>query len=253
MKNKLCCTVGLSLLTLLGASWPLAATAKVFRNSYLSFEMPDTWDCKLETTEWVCRATLDKESKEAIIILTAKEVGPTDSLAAYQQHLGTPQATTYKGAPSALSQVKYPPKQTMINDQVWVDGLHASSEVPNYFTRYLATIKGQIAVLFTCSAHKDYYSKYNSDFFKAVNSLRVIATKDLLSQPNNGVKPSTEKFGVNGIKMPTDIMNAAEQDVGTDPNTQGSGNASKSKNLLIGIALVLAAIGAYVFLKSKRS
>lgn len=58
----------LMLATLL-LSWN--AEAKVFRNAYVAFELPDTWNCNLEHTEWVCRSQNDKESKEAIIILTA--------------------------------------------------------------------------------------------------------------------------------------------------------------------------------------
>ncbi|RYZ85297.1 MAG: outer membrane protein assembly factor, partial [Proteobacteria bacterium] len=53
---------------------------------------------------------------------------------------------------------------------------HLSSEVQNYFTRYLASIKGRIAVLVTFSAHKQFYTKYSQDFFKAVSTLRVIET-----------------------------------------------------------------------------
>lgn len=32
------------------------AGAKVFKNAYLSFEIPNTWDCQLEQTEGVCRS-----------------------------------------------------------------------------------------------------------------------------------------------------------------------------------------------------
>ena len=55
-----------------------SAQAKVFRNAYIAFEMPETWKCNLEQTEWVCRSEQNKESKEYIIILTSKEVCPTD-------------------------------------------------------------------------------------------------------------------------------------------------------------------------------
>lgn len=42
--------------------------ARTFKNAYISFEMLDTWKCKLEQTEWVCRAEDPQESKEAVII-----------------------------------------------------------------------------------------------------------------------------------------------------------------------------------------
>jgi hypothetical protein len=52
--------------------------ARTFKNAYVSFEMQDSWKCKLEQTEFVCRSEDVQESKEAVIILTAKEKGPTD-------------------------------------------------------------------------------------------------------------------------------------------------------------------------------
>ena len=221
---------------------------KSFRNSYLSFELPETWKCVLENTEWVCRAEATKESKEAIIILTAKEVGPTDTFDAYVSHLNTPQATTYKGAPSVTSKVVYPAKKSVINDQTWIDGLHQSSEVPNYFTRYLATIKDKIAVLFTCSVHKDFYTKYNSDFYKAVSSLRVIATKDILANPNAaGIRPSSEPIGSPiGMAMPQGL------DSSGDAEAAPARGGKNTKNLMLGIALLIGALGVYIFLKSKK-
>lgn len=228
----------------------LTLEAKVFRNAYVAFELPDTWKCVLEHTEWVCRSESDKDSKEAIIILTAKEVGPTDSFEAYTQHLRVPQTSTAKQGGSTPSRVVYPPKQVKINDQVWIDGLHMGSEVQNYFTRYLATIKDRISVLVTFSAHKNHYTKYSPDFFKAVMSLRVIASKNLLAKPESGpVRPGGDEiFGAGmGKAMPADI--------GAD-NAPGAGGAgggrTSTKTLFLIIAILLAAIAAYVLIKMKK-
>lgn len=225
------------------------AQAKVFRNSYISFEMPDTWDCKLEHTEWVCRSLNQKEAREAIIILTAKEVGPTDSFTSYTTHLNTPQKVTSRTGSQVTSRVVYAPKQVKINDQVWIDGLHQGSEVANYFTRYLATIKDQIAILVTLSAHKDHYTKYSQDFYKTVMSLRVLATKNLLSQPDSGpLRPGGELLaGSIGGAMPADF-----EDGGLGEGSEG-GAGGDTQSLLIGLAVILAAGAAYVFMKSKKS
>lgn len=227
----------------------LTLEAKVFRNAYVSFELPDTWKCNLEHTEWVCRSESSKESKEAIIILTAKEVGPTDSFAAYTQHLGTPQPAQGK-AGGPMSRVVYPPKQVKINDHVWIDGLHMASEVPNYFTRYLTTIKDKIAILVTLSAHKNFYTKYSQDFFKSVMSLRVIADANLISNPTAGpLRPGGDTIGIPGtVGMPGDMGGDAL------PIGEGEGGAGggKTKTLFFGIAFILAALAGYVFMKMKR-
>lgn len=225
---------------------PLTSQAKVFKNAYVSFELPETWKCALEHTEWVCRSDVDKESKEAIIVLTAKEVGPTDSFEAYTQHLSSPQSNGPKTA-GVPSKIIYPPKKVQINDHPWVDGLHLASEVPNYFTRYLATIKDKIAVLVTFSAHKNFYTKYSSDFFKAVSSLRVNSTKNLLGRADAPLRPGSETLGAPiGAAMPADMA-------GSDmpaPSDEGGGN--KTKLLLFGISLLLALGAVFVLFKMRK-
>lgn len=222
--------------------------AKLFRNAYVSFELPEaTWNCSLEQTEWVCRSNDPKSSREAIIILTAKEVGPTDSFDAYNRHLSTSQPTAYKGQTGGKSKVVYPSKQVQINDHPWVDGLQLASEVPNYYTRYIATIKDQIAVLVTLSAHSDHYTKYSKDFFKTVQSLRVIATKNLLANPEMGpLRPSGETLGGSlSAVIPNDLL------LGESDGLSGAGGSS-TKSLIIVLAILLAGAGAYLLLKGKK-
>lgn len=228
-----------------------SAQAKLFRNAYVSFEMPDNWNCNLEQTEWVCRSDDAAQSKEAIIILTAKEVGPMDSLDAYTQHLNSPQQVTYRNTGTTTSRIVYAPKKNAYNDQTWVDGLHLGSEVPSYFTRYLATIKDKIAVLVTFSAHRNKYDDYSTTFFKAVNSLRVIATSNILNNPGQGpVRPSTESLGHNqlGGHFPDDGGGGGAV-IDDGPTT---GSPIRLKTILLIVALLLAAGGIYVFMKSKQ-
>ncbi|MEN0058975.1 MAG: hypothetical protein AAGB31_09080, partial [Bdellovibrio sp.] len=217
----------------------------VFRNAYIAFEMPETWKCNLEQTEWVCRSEQNKESKEAIIILTAKEVGPTDTFPLYEAHLNSPISVNLRGGGASESKIVYKAKSVQINDQAWVDSLHLGSEIPNYFTRYLATIKDKIAILITFSAHKQYYTKYSQDFFKAVMSLRVIASKNLLAKPDLGpIRPGSETLGGPiGSAMPSDMLQGDDL---------GGGEGNKNKSLLLAGALVLAALGAYIFMKARK-
>lgn len=225
--------------------------AAVFRNAYVSFEMPDNWKCALEQTEWVCRSEDQKQSKEAIIILTAKEVGPMDSYEAYINHLNTPQQVTYRNTGTTTSRIVYPPKRITVNDHQWIDGLHLGSEVPSYFTRYLATIKDRIAVLVTFSAHRNKYTEYSSAFFKAVNSLRVIANRNLLASPEMApLRGASEALG-GGISgaMPSDMMDPGD---GLGAGAVSSGSGSTLKTILLVIAVLLAGGGVYVYLKSRR-
>jgi len=233
-----------SLIALLPILLTTAAHAKPFRNAYISFELPPSWNCNLEQTEWVCRSESSKESKEAIIILTAKEVGPTDSFQLYEGHLNSPITMNLKTGGTAESKIVYKAKTVQINDQPWIDGLHMGSEVPNYFTRYLATIKGKIAVLVTFSAHKQFYTKYSNDFFKAVMSLRVIETTNLRNNPE--IRP-----GGGGALGPGSFQNAMPTDMANPDDMNGGGKGSGKLGLLA-IALILAAAGVYIFLKKRK-
>ncbi|MCS6839103.1 MAG: hypothetical protein NZ480_09730 [Bdellovibrionaceae bacterium] len=225
--------------------------AKLFRNAYVSFELPEeNWNCQLEQTEWVCRSSDPKTSREAIIILTAKEVGPTDSFEAYMKHLATPQLTAYRADDTARSQVQYPPKTVKINDHEWVDGLHLASEVPNYYTRYLATIKDSIAVLVTLSAHKDHYKNYSTSFFKTVQSLKVIATKNLLADPRIG--PIRDKNQPLGPPLPGGVMPSLMDMSVNLGEGEHTNNKQGGRLILFIIAGALLASGLFLFLIKKK-
>lgn len=230
----------------------LDAQSRTFKNAYISFEMQDNWKCSLEQTEWVCRAEDPQEAKQAVIILTAKEKGPTDSFPIYENHMNNPINTVSKSGAALSSIVKYKAQTQKINDQAWLDGLHQDSEVQNYFTRYLATIKDQIAILVTFSAHNTFYAKYSPNFDKTIRSLRVIATKDLLSRPDLGPLAGAGDTLGSGIgqAMPADLLAADEGD-------QSNKKKSIFKNeLFLGGALFLLAaliyIGLKVYQKNKK-
>ncbi len=221
------------------------AHAKRFLNAYVSFELPPNWNCKLEGSEWVCENDFAGKTKEAIIILTAKEVGPSDTLPAYLAHLQTPRLIAGRGGAPVKSQIIHV-KERMISNQMWIDGMHLGSEVGPYFTRYLATIKNKIAVLVTFSAHKEHFTKYSGDFIKAIESLRVVANKDSLGDKTGGVSgQGGEIMGVPTGQIPTPY--------GDGLPVEGSGGRTRGKylNWLL-IAIVLGAVGAIVYFRTRK-
>jgi hypothetical protein len=221
-----------------------SAEAKIFRNAYVQFELPDQWNCNMEGTEWVCSSQNKTDAKESIIILTSKEVGPQDTFPNYETFLKTPKQVQLATGKVAMSQVKQV-KNRRINDHPWVDALHLGSEIPGYYTRYLATVKDRLAILVTFSAHQKYYTKYSTDFFKAIESLRVVATKDLMApRALAPVKPGTESLGAsNPVGLPGgdgDVPPPEASSGRLDPTTIG------------GILLLIGAVAFYL-LKKKKS
>lgn len=227
---------------------PFNAFAELFRNSYLSFELPPNWQCKSEVTEWVCVSKYSQKAKEAIIILTAKEKGPTDSLEQYMAHLKQKKPLSTKGGKSIMSHV-YTVKKVQINGHPWVDGLHISSEAENYYTRYLGTTKGNIAVLVTFSGHRQHYTKYSQDFFKAIQSLRVIPpqmgmannSRDGAFDPNN--KEMHGRAPVNPLVTGLDDLPEEQSE---------SGGLSEKQTQILALALIFGAIGFYLIRKRKK-
>ncbi len=225
----------------------LPCEAKRFRNSYISFELPPNWECQLEGTEWVCIHQYTAKSNkpnEAIIILTAKEVGPSDSFAAYKAHLETPRSLPVKSGPPQPSKVIHV-RERKISNQPWIDGMHLGSEIGTYYTRYLATLKERIAILITFSAHKEAYTKYTNDFLKAIDSLTVVASKELLaSRRQMDVRRGQETIGAPiGQNIP---LFDGDSSLPPEPKPP-----SKTLDLLL-LILVIGAVGIFVWLRRKR-
>ncbi len=256
----------LLLLVLVIQSHPRQTEAKIFRNAYVSFKLPARWSCRLENTAWICRYAIDrrcigkskraaskacgsqkKKTREAIIILAAKEVGPKDNLKAYYNHLMKTRPIVTRSGKRSTSKLIHS-KVIKIQRHKWVDGMHQGSEIPHYYTRYLATVKGKVAVLVTFSAHKLFYTKYSSEFFRAIKSLRVIATKSSMVAGKNLRSKNVGTFGVNiGAHLNTaiDETNQGEDFDGSE------GGADMNFYLMIGAGLLLLA-GVFIWMRGKR-
>lgn len=218
-----------------------AVQAKQFKNSYISFNIPDRWNCVLEATEWVCRSQDVGEAKEAIIVLTAKEIGPSDTFAIYNNYLKNPIMAKGNTGTSTPSQVVSQPVVKKIQNLDWIDGFHLGSEIPNYYTRYVATLKENVAVLVTFSAHKEFYTKYATDFFNAINTLSVHVTKNSIIQPMNSPQ---------GRLDPIPSLPDGDPVVGL-----GTPEVVKPKNnklILIIAAVVCALIGLILFVRNRK-
>jgi len=162
------CFIILNVLTALTLN---AANTKVFENQILQMELPNTWECKTIETEWICQPADNESKTEAQIILTTKEVNDEDSLENYKTYLEKTKTISHENKDHE-SEVKYV-KVITVNDNEWMDGLHLGSEIPEYYTRYLATTYDDIAILASFSAHQKVYSDYLYVFSQAILSLQV--------------------------------------------------------------------------------
>ena len=216
-----------------------------FTNQYCEFELPSGWQCALEGSEWVCQSENKDRKKEAIIILAAKIRGEQDDLDQYQAYLKETKTFTLPGGKKQVSEAKYA-KASTINDHRWIDALHLASEVPGFYTRYLATVKEDLGVAVTFSVGKDYYASYQPIFDKVVATLRVFRQKDV-----DVGSFKLKKQDENLLDDTTFIPDELDKHNINQKKRQGAGGFfDDSSNILI--VIIGAVVVLFVIMKRKK-
>ena len=154
-----------------GVAWLVVPEPpKYHRTTFFEFALPDDWRCEREGTETVCMSY--KENRQAIIIFAAKLRNQQDTLKDYYRHLSTnknletPDGEHFTSVVNNIS-------IRQIGLYNWVDATHFQSEIPNYYTRYLATNTAQLGILITFSYHKDNNSSSLAAFAESILALRI--------------------------------------------------------------------------------
>lgn len=221
------------------------AFAKRFASKYCEFELPPGWDCALEGSEYVCQSENADRKKESIIILAAKIRGEQDSIDEYMAYLKKPKEYNLPGGKKQISEAKNT-KLTNINDHQWVDALHLASEVPGFYTRYLATVKEDLGVAVTFSVTKDLYSSYLPIIDKLVSTLRVFRQKKTeLANLRSG---STEETNYAN----QDFIPSAAQDLQVNRTQQRSDGDSSDDDMMMVIAVVVVGAVVAIIMKGRK-
>jgi hypothetical protein len=236
------CLKTLAILIIVGM-FPVISSAKTFSSQFSEFELPSGWDCALEGSEWVCQSDDKDRKKEAIIILAAKYRGDQDALDQYQAYLKQPKSFNLPGGKTQISEAKTVTIKE-INGQRWVDALHLASEVPGFYTRYLATVKDNLGIAVTFSVAKDHYDSYQDIFEKVIATLKVFDQKT--TDAGNWKKKEAESDLVDGTTV-VDTLNKPDINV-QKKNGNGSGDSTTDSILLI---VGVCAIG-FILLKMKN-
>ncbi len=218
--------------------------AKEFANQYCSFLLPPGWDCALEGSEYVCQSSDNDRKREAIIILAAKKRGQQDSLDQYHAYLKDTKTFQLPGGKTQVSEPKYTSTKK-VNEHDWVDSLHLASEVPGFYTRYLATVKEDLGVAITLSVAKDFYNAYQAVFDSVVNSLRVFRVRNA-DASDLKLKASDKNLLENSTYIPT----SGEFDVSMKQKKQGAGRGDSSGSLML--YLLLAAVVGFIIMKKLK-
>jgi len=239
--------IGFLVIIFLSSFGPSSAWAKRFANQYTEFELPSGWVCALEGSEWVCQSNNKDRKKEAIIILAAKIRGSQDSLDQYQAYLKNTKTYNLPGGKTQVSEAKYA-KAKPINGHQWIDALHLASEVPGFYTRYLATVKEDLGVAVTFSVSKDLYAVYKDVFDKIVESLRVFRQKNVNVADIQGIKAKGNDLLEDTTFIPDD---EDRLDIGQRSGKGGGGSGDGSNTLILVLGLA-GVVGFMIWKKRKR-
>lgn len=155
-----------------------------YKTSYLKFNSDILLNCvptKLGTT--ICVANTPEHKENILITFGSKIPGPKDNLKDYKTHLKKAQTNRTPAGKEFKSHISFL-KESKIDNTNWVDALHKSGELEQYFTRYLATVHNGVAVVFAVTIVEDKYKKYSLWLKKLVASLKVLAVapKDKTNQ-----------------------------------------------------------------------
>ncbi len=133
---------------------------KSFQTDFLRFNLPEGWSCVKEEIDWVCQPDSLKQRSEALMVVVVKAVNEIDdTLEKYESILKETRELRDLAQKEYTSQVKYVSRKK-IKDREWVDSLHLGSEIPGFYTRYLASINQKVAGLVTYSIAESVYPKY---------------------------------------------------------------------------------------------
>jgi hypothetical protein len=150
--------------------------------------------------------------------------------------------------PGGKKQVSEPKntKLSRINEHQWVDALHLASEVPGFYTRYLATVKEDLGVAVTFSVSKDLYATYQPVMDKLVSTLRVFRQRkntDLSSLRSGNVEDPSFKD--------TTFTPVNTLDIGA-PKTKKRTDTTGDNGMLSIIALVVVGAVVMLILKGRK-
>jgi hypothetical protein len=122
-----------------------------------------------------------------------------------------------------------------------------ASEVPGFYTRYLATVKEDLGVAVTLTVAKDFYSQYQSIFDKIVSTLRVFRQRPVVADMS--LKKKEES-----LLDDTSFIPDSGEKYGIGQRKKGGGEAGGLlSNPLILILILAGAGGAFFYFKKKKA
>ncbi len=223
-----------------------SASAKTFKSKFVTLELPPNWDCQQEELDWVCQPENVNLRNEALVVVVTKAANPNDdTLPKYEEYLKNPKQMRDLVGNTYTTDIKYT-KQKKIRDQIWIDSLQIGSEVPGFVSRYVTSIKEQVAALISYHVAETAFPKWAETLDKMIDSAELRfdpkAFEEIMRSQN--MKLFGNRPGGAGQRKPT-----STQDQLKEPKSE---SADLMMNIF-GAALIVGAIGFLIYKKRKNS
>jgi hypothetical protein len=226
----------------------VAPAAFGLKTAYVSFEHPEGWRCELSQGVWICQSTLEAERRDSVVLSIATMANEWDSVDNYLEYLKKTRTITDDQGKPIESKVTYTRKRD-INGIVWVDSLQVNSELPGFWSRYVATVHNKLAILITYVVSESQYQRLAPQFERMVASLRPNAEFDLNIASKQGEMqlPGASKLG----PLQTDILRERLKPAATKKPEEEEEveEGSSLSSLLLVFAL---AGGAYWYVRRRK-
>jgi hypothetical protein len=225
-----------------------AWNALALETAYVSFDHPEGWRCELSQGVWICQNTQEPDRRESVVLSIATMATEWDTLDNYLKYLSEPRTLKEESGKTIRSKVTYARKRN-INGVQWVDSLQHNSELPGFWSRYVATVQNKLAILITYIVSDEHYSKMAPQFERMVSSLKPRSDFDLnvASKQGDGPIPGSTKLGPLTKSILADRLNTqrktAEQ-AEELPEEQGS--------LALALGVLLMGAGAVFWVLHRR-
>ena len=236
-------------LFLVAACLCLPASALV--TAYDSFEQLEGWLCENVQGIWICQSGKESEKHESVVLSIAAVATEGASIESYEEYLKQPRQIQDEDGKSYSSEVRYVRKRNL-NGHVWVDSLQFNSELPGFWSRYVATVyqgpKVKLEILLTYVVSDDMYKQMAPQFERMVSSLKPNAEFDMnsVTRQGDGPLPTSEKLGPLQKNLIAERLRSKRKDPTSEVVSQG--------NPLMTIVLLLGAVtvAGFFIVKAKK-
>jgi len=142
-----------------------------------------------------------------------------------------------------MTDIKYT-KKKLIRNWWWMDSLQMGSEVPGFVSRYVVSIKEQIAAMISYHVAESVFPKWADTLDKMIESTELRfdpkAFDEIMRNRNSNILAN--KGGLLGRRSPGSVQENAKTPTGT---------SSELIQTISIVALIVAAIGYIIYRKRK--